>query len=160
MKNVLFAIMLILGLVTAATAAVKVEPPDSCTHCGMNRTTFAHSRMVITYADGSSAGTCSIACIATDLQQTKGKPIKSVSVADYNSKSLIDAKTANWVIGGKKQGIMTPVAKWAFADKKSAAAFIKQHGGKLTTFEVVLKEAEKEVAANSQESKGSMHKGH
>ena len=55
---------------------------------------------------------------------------------------------------------MTPVAKWAFADKKGAEAFVKQHGGKLTTFAEVLKEAEKEVAANNQESKGSMHKGH
>jgi hypothetical protein len=125
----------------------------------MNRITFAHSRMLITYADGSSNGTCSIYCGATALQ-IKGKKVKSLQVADYDSKKLIDAKNASWVIGGKKQGVMTAVAKWAFADKKGAETFIKQQGGKLTSFEVALKESDKEVTASIQESKEIMHKGH
>lgn len=160
MKRLLMAIALIMGLGINSYAADTVEPPAACIHCGMNRTTFNYSRMVITYTDGSSAGTCSIACIATDLQQAKGKKIKAIQVADYASKKLIDAKTATWVMGGKKQGIMTPVAKWAFADKKAAEAFIKAHGGKLTTFDAALKEAEKEAAANNPAPTGKKHMGH
>lgn len=35
-------------------------------------------------------------------------------VGDYNTKRLIDAEKAVWVIGGGKQGVMTKRAKWAF----------------------------------------------
>ena len=38
---------------------------------------------------------------------------------------------------------MTPVAKWAFANKKDADAFIKANGGKPATFDEALKAAEK-----------------
>lgn len=35
---------------------------------------------------------------------------------------------------------MTERAKWAFETKKDALAFIDQHGGELTTFEVAMRE--------------------
>ena len=60
-------------------------------------------------------------------------------VADYNKKNLIDAEKASWVIGGKIPGVMTKTAKWAFADKKDAEAFIKENGGKLANFEDAMK---------------------
>jgi nitrous oxide reductase accessory protein NosL len=34
---------------------------------------------------------------------------------------------------------MTKTAKWAFADKKDAEAFIKENGGKLATFDDAMK---------------------
>jgi nitrous oxide reductase accessory protein NosL len=114
----------------------------------MNRTTFAHSRMLIKYADGSSTGTCSIYCIATDMKAAKGKQVKSIQVADYISKKLIDARKAAWVIGGDKSGVMTPIAKWAFADKKTAKGFVAEHGGKLANFDEVLDASKKEQEAN------------
>jgi nitrous oxide reductase accessory protein NosL len=120
----------------------------------MDRTIFAHSRMVVTYSDGSSSGTCSINCIVTDMKASKDKKVKSFQVGDYTTKKMTDAKTATWVIGGKKKGVMTIVAKWAFADKKGAEAFIKENGGKMATFDEVLKATENELANNSQ------HKGH
>jgi nitrous oxide reductase accessory protein NosL len=161
MKRLISILLLCLTMLSVNVfAANKVEPPDACVHCGMNRTTFAYSRMLITYADGASSGTCSLHCIATDLQHAKGKTAKSIQVADYNSKALIDAKTAVWVIGGKKQGIMTPVAKWAFADKGSAEKFVKEYGGNLADFTSALKEAEKELAANDPAPTGKKHMGH
>jgi len=81
-------------------------------------------------------------------------------VADYNTKKLIDAKSAAWVIGGTKKGVMTPVAKWAFADKKEADAFIKANGGKPATFGEALKAAEKELSDKTQSKKPQEHKGH
>ena len=109
MKQIWIAILLVLSLGTACLAADKIEAPDSCKHCGMDRAKFAHSRMVVTYTDGSSTGTCSINCVATDMKES-GKEVASFQVADYNTKKLIDAKTAAWVIGGTKKGVMTRVA--------------------------------------------------
>ena len=155
MKKIWTALLLVLSLVTISLAAEKVEAPDSCKHCGMDRTKFAHSRMLVTYTDGST-GTCSINCVAVDMKESK-KEIKSFQVADYNTKKLTDAKTATWVIGGSKKGVMTPVAKWAFAEKKDAELFIQKNGGTLATFGDALKAAEQGVADRD---KPAEHKGH
>jgi hypothetical protein len=161
MKKLWIAVLLLLSLGTVCLAEeTKVEAPDACVHCGMNRTKFGHSRMIVSYEDGSSAGTCSLNCVVTDLLKVKGKTVKSFQGADYNSRKLIDAKTAAWVIGGSKRGVMTPVAKWAFADKKDAAAFIKANGGNAATFDDALKAAEKEQADKAASKKASDHKGH
>ncbi len=160
MKKLWIAILLMLSFGTVCLAADKVEAPDDCAKCGMNRTSFAHSRMIVTYADGSSTGTCSLNCVVTDLTKAKGKSVKSFQVADYNTKKLTDAKSAAWVIGGSKKGVMTPVAKWAFVNQKDADAFIKANGGKLATFDVALKAAEKEQADKGAAKKQPEHKGH
>jgi copper chaperone NosL len=160
MKKLWIAVLLVLSLGTVCLAAeTKVEAPDACVHCGMDRTKFGHSRMIVTYTDGSSAGTCSLNCVVTDLSKNKSKTVKSYQVADYNTRKLIDAKTAAWVIGGNKRGVMTPVAKWAFADKKDAEAFIKADGGKPATFDEALKAAEKEQADRAAKRQAD-HKGH
>jgi nitrous oxide reductase accessory protein NosL len=96
--------------------------------------------------------------VVTDTKKAKGKTVKSFQVADYNTKKLIDAKSAAWVIGGSKKGVMTQVAKWAFADKKGADAFIKQNGGKPATFDEALKAAEKEQTGSSQNKGHGEHK--
>jgi copper chaperone NosL len=124
-------------------AAYAQTPPDiqahkDCKYCGMDREKFAHSRMLIEYPDGSSFGACSIHCAAINLAQTSTQP-KSIQVADYQKKNLIDAEKAYWVIGGEKPGVMTKTAKWAFADKEDALAFIKENGGKLANFDDAMK---------------------
>ncbi len=111
-----------------------IQAHKNCKYCGMDREKFAHSRMLVEYGDGSSFGACSIHCVALDLAQSFDKQPKAILVADYNKKNLIDAEKAYWVIGGNKPGVMTKTAKWAFADKKDAEAFIKEHGGKLAKF--------------------------
>ena len=152
MKKLWLTVFMVLTMSTVSPAAEKsVEAPADCNQCGMNRTQFAHSRMLVTYRDGST-GACSINCVVVDLKANKWREITSLQVGDYDTKKLIDAKTAIWVIGGKKKGVMTPVAKWAFAEKSSAEKFIKGNGGKLATFDDVLKAAE-----NEQEGK-VMHK--
>ena len=166
MKKIWIAVLLVLSLVTvclaADKAAEKVEAPDSCVHCGMDRTKFGHSRMIVTYTDGSSAGTCSLNCVGVDqLKDGKDKTVKTYQVADANTRKLIDAKTATWVIGGSKKGVMTPVPKWAFAEKTDAAAFVKANGGKVITFDEALKAMQKEhedKAKKAQDHKGHDHK--
>lgn len=136
MKRILFYFSLCL-IFSAATlfAQVAVEAPASCKQCGMDRTFFAHSRMLVVYADGSSTGTCSLHCADVDMRKNSGKPVKALKAADFNSKKLIDARKATWVIGGKKSGVMTSVPKWAFAKRSDAGSFTKEQGGKVASFD-------------------------
>jgi hypothetical protein len=110
----------------------------------MDREKFSYSRLLITYTDGTSAGVCSIHCTATELKASKSKTATSVEVADLNSRKLIDAEKAAWVIGGSRKGVMTKTAKWAFAKKDDADAFVKKHGGKSATYKEALALAEKD----------------
>ena len=65
LSAVLMAFLLSVAGVVMAHEDVKNAP--SCKYCGMDREKFAHSRMLVTYDDGTKLGTCSIHCLAIDL---------------------------------------------------------------------------------------------
>lgn len=145
MKRVpIFSLLCLLLISAAAIAADKVEGIKSCKQCGMDRAAFAHSRMLIIYSDGTSTGTCSLNCALTELKENRGKQVKTLMVADYSTKELTDAGSATWVVGGKKPGVMTALAKWAFVRKEDAQRFVKENYGKLTTLAEALDLALKE----------------
>jgi nitrous oxide reductase accessory protein NosL len=123
-----------------------VNRQRECSQCGMDRKTFAHSRILVTYEDGSAVGTCSIACLVTELKTNRGKTVRSIQVGDYTSKKLIDATQAVWVIGGSKRGVMTRTAKWAFSRKADAEAFVSTCGGKIADYPEAYRQAEAEQA--------------
>lgn len=131
----------------APVQGAQVEAPEECTYCGMNRTRFARSRMLVEYADGSQVGTCSIHCTAIELKKTRGNAPKALRVGDHGDPAhpLIDARTAFWVIGGSERGVMTPLPKWAFARKAGAEAFIQKSGGVLASYEEALAAATQEL---------------
>jgi len=142
MKRMMTVLMLCISLFAVVSfAADKIEPPDSCKHCGMDRTKFAHSRMLVDYDDNTSTGTCSIHCMAVELANNIDKTPKSIKVADFNTKKLIDVESASWVIGGDRQGVMTGRAKWAFANKTAAEEFIKGNNGAQCSFDDAIKAA-------------------
>ncbi len=116
-----------------------IKDHPSCPLCGMDRKQYAHSRMVIEYAEGMSRGTCSIHCTASEMTVNRDKTVKSIQVADYNTQTLLPAAKAFWVIGGNKTGVMTKRAKWAFRDKKEALAFIHEHNGHLADFQQAMR---------------------
>ncbi len=145
MKKILILwLFCLLTLSAAAIAAEKSEGIRSCKQCGMDRVTFAHSRMLIVYVDNSSTGTCSLNCAVNELKENRSKKVKALMVADYGTKELTDAGSATWVLGGKKPGVMTSLAKWAFARNEDAQRFVKENGGKATTFGEALDLALKE----------------
>jgi copper chaperone NosL len=138
----------------SAAAQAAVAPDDmkkspACKYCGMNREKFAHSRMLIEYTDGTVVATCSIHCAAVDLALNIDKTPKSVMVGDYNTKTLMDAEKATWVIGGSKMGVMTRNAKWAFLQKGDAERYIAQNGGKLATYDDAMKAAYEDMYADT-----------
>ncbi len=142
-KKILLGLLAIAFLLTGIAAFAETNKDilshKNCKYCNMDREKFAHSRMLLEYGDGSTIGTCSIHCTAIDLAQAFDNQPKAISVADYPSKNLIDAEKAIWVIGGSKPGVMTKVAKWAFAEKGAAEAFLKENGGKLANFDDAIK---------------------
>jgi nitrous oxide reductase accessory protein NosL len=116
-----------------------IKQYPSCKYCGMDREKFGHTRMLIEYDDGTTEGTCSVHCTAVDLSLNIDKTPKAILVGDFNTKKLIDAENASWVIVDGKPGVMTQRAKWAFATKEDAEAYIKENGGKLASFDEVMK---------------------
>jgi copper chaperone NosL len=145
--GIVCVILLVFGAIVYAQEDIKKH--GSCSYCGMNREQFSHSRMFIIYDDGSEAGVCSLHCAAIELSLKLDKTPKSVQVGDFNTKNLIDAEQAFWVIGGNKPGVMTKRAKWAFEKKPDAEAFIKGNGGNLATFDEAMTASYEDMNADT-----------
>lgn len=146
--------LMIMALCLFMIAAVAIAQDDikkhpACTYCGMDREKFAHSRMLIEYDDGTTEGACSLHCAAIDLALHIDKTPKAILVADYNTKKLIDADKAIWVIGGSKMGVMTKRGKWAFEKKEDAEKFMKENAGTLVTFDEAMKAAYEDMYADT-----------
>lgn len=152
MKRGMLSVILLAFLLSLAGVVVAqedVQKIPACKFCGMDRGKFAHSRMLATYKDGTTLGTCSIHCLAADLALNVEKTPRLLQVGDFNSKKLIDAEKAFWVIGGNKPGVMSQQAKWAFAKKEEAERFIMENSGTLATFDEALKAAYESMHANT-----------
>jgi len=142
----LIMIICFLGVASAQEADVKKHP--ACKYCGMDWEKFAHSRFFVEFEDGSTLGICSLHCAAVDFASDIDKTPKTFRVGDYGMKKLVDAEKAFWVIDGRKPGVMTKRAKWAFAAKEDAERFIAQNGGSLVTFEQVFRAAYEDMGAD------------
>ena len=121
----------------------------ACKYCGMDREKFAHSRVLIEYEDGSAEGTCSIHCLAVELALMIDKTPKAIWVGDMNTKKLIDAEKASWIMGGNKPGVMTKRAKWAFEKKEAADQFTKDNGGTPADFDQAIKASYEDMYADT-----------
>jgi len=140
-RNVLVTLMLAaaLSLAAAAPLADDIKKHPECKYCGMDRQKFGSSRMLVRYDDGTEVPTCSIHCTGIDLALNPHKGILASLVGDYNSRVLLDAEKAIWVLGGNKMGVMSIRGKWAFGDRSAAGRFIKEQGGSLATYDEVMK---------------------
>jgi len=132
---------LVLPAMSLAEAPADVTQSPACRHCGMDRAKFAHSRMLVTYEDGSRAATCSLHCTAVELANAIDKTPLWLQVADYDSKELLDVDQAVWVMDGNKGGVMTSRAKWAFSSREAAERFIQAQGGSMIKFDAAIKAA-------------------
>jgi copper chaperone NosL len=141
---------MLVGIGALALAQSDIDTHAACQYCGMDRKMHAHSRMLLVFDDGSEVGTCSLHCVAVDMALNIDKVIKSMKVADYNTKNLIDADKAFWVIGGVKPGVMSKRAKWAFGNKADAEAFIRDNQGALADFEAAIKATYEDMYSDTQ----------
>ena len=148
-KRIFFVVLAVLLFCMARTvvfAQDDINDSRSCINCGMDRKAYGFSRMLIQYEDGSALGVCSLHCAVVELDANPGRKVKALLVADRDSRMLINAEQANWVMGGGKRGVMTQQPKWAFQSKDGAEAFIKANGGKLATWAEALAAAREETA--------------
>ncbi len=122
----------------AGAAEKDIEKIPSCQYCGMDRTKFAATRMLVEYANGTTIGVCSIHCAAVELAQSFGKEINALKVADYRNGRLIDAEKALWVVGAGLPGVMAAKSRVAFADRAQAEAFRKDKGGEIADFNAAI----------------------
>jgi copper chaperone NosL len=148
-KRIFFVVLVVVLLCMVRTVVIAqddITDHRSCANCGMDRKAFGYSRMLIQYEDGSAVGVCSLHCTVVELDKNPGRKVKELLVADRDSRTLINAEQANWVMGGGKRGVMTEKPKWAFRSKDGAEAFIKANGGKLVTWAEALAAAREETA--------------
>lgn len=134
-----FFVLWVLPAAVAETMKDDVADRKSCQLCGMYRCAYDFSRMLIEYDDGTVGAFCSIHCAAIDLAVNIDKTPIAIKVADFNSKQLINAETAFWVVGGDMPGVMSKKGKWAFANKAEALKFIKMNQGQLTSFDYAMR---------------------
>jgi len=137
-RFMMLLIMLTLLLCATVGAAEPAEHEKECRQCGMNLDTSAQTMMLVSYVDGTVSKLCSLRCAVDEMDHHKGKQVKSLLVADYKTGDLIDARTASWVVGGRRNGGMNSPAKWAFARKEDAETFARENGGEQSTFDQVL----------------------
>jgi copper chaperone NosL len=147
-----FALIAVLTMVLVSFAAMNCPAQDdidahrSCATCNMDRKAFGYSRMLVQYEDGAVVGICSLRCAVVEVDAHQKRKVKSLLVADRDSRTLIDAEHAIGVMGGKKPGVMTQQPKWAFQSMAGAEAFIKANGGKIVTWAEALAAAREELA--------------
>ncbi|MBI5847271.1 MAG: nitrous oxide reductase accessory protein NosL [Nitrospirae bacterium] len=147
-------IILLLSVFSLLIAASNGGPANDlkdyriCQTCGMDRQNHIKGRMLLSYDGGSTGGTCSLRCTAVDMAVHREKTITAMMVADYETGKLIAAGKAFWVIGGRRTGIMTRRAKWAFEGKESAETFVREHGGKLAVYDEAMKAAFGDMAGD------------
>jgi copper chaperone NosL len=165
--KILFGFICVAFLLTGFSAFAQttedIKKHPTCKYCGMDRDKFNYSRMLTTYNDDSEFASCSIHCAAIDLAASMGKAPKALLVADYNTKKLIDAEKATWVIGGKKPGVMTKLAKWAFEKPEDAMAFVKENEGKVANFDDAMRSTYEDMYADTKmirTKKAEMKKAH
>lgn len=149
MKQISIVIGLLALLCSARVAFSTqddIEQHRSCTVCGMDRKAYGFSRMLIRFEDGESAGVCSLHCAVIALNAQPSRKVASLLAADRDTREMIDAETAVWVLGGKKSGVMTRVPKWAFRSEIGAENFIRAYGGAMMPWAEVLMAAREELA--------------
>ncbi len=142
---ILFAITLFNISGMSALAQSDIDTHRDCVYCGMDRKAYGFSRMLIQYEDGTEAGVCSLHCALIEIDAHKDRKVKALLVADRNTRTLLNAKNAVWVLGGRKGGVMTKRAKWAFASDDSATKFIESYGGKIVSWDEALAAAREDL---------------
>ncbi len=126
----------------------KGENRDSCSVCGMKLAMFYKTNHAAHTKDGKVHQYCSIHCLVNE-QKIKKNPLKEIKVVDTKTLKFIDAKSAFYVVGSKKQGTMSKVSKYAFANKEDAIEFSQKYGGKIVDFEYASKVALRDFKAKS-----------
>jgi nitrous oxide reductase accessory protein NosL len=121
-----------------------------CPYCGMDRTEYHHSRMLVHYADDLPDPTCSLHCAALSLSINVDRGPKAIYVADNAASGaplpLIHVERATFLIGSDAKGVMTRRSKVAYGSAEAATAARGAHGGETGGFDQALLAAYTDMA--------------
>jgi hypothetical protein len=136
-RPILLASVLVLLVSVGVWAGDGVER-ESCKVCGMYIDSFQDTAAAVEYKDGRKLATCGVACLVR-LVNDEGGPdaFTAIMVRDWNTKRLVSASEAVYVIGSKIIPDMIPNLI-AFASKEDAEAFKEKQGGELINFTQAL----------------------
>ena len=116
-----------------------------CPYCGMDRTQYSHSRMLIQYGDDLVDGTCSIHCLALSLSLNIDRQPKNIWGPDFAAtaepRPLLPVDQLIYLIGADLKHAMTKKSKHSFASIEVAKEFQAKHGGTLGNFNDALRES-------------------
>jgi nitrous oxide reductase accessory protein NosL len=152
---------LVLGqpLVTSAAdlSPQYVQRSTRCPVCGMYPYRTPQWTAQIVFNDQSASSFDSpvdlfrfLGNMALFDKQHKAADIGAIYVADYNTKTLSDAKKAFFVLGSRALGPMNDPNLPAFATRDAADAFVKAQGGKVLAFGEVTRDVIKSLNSGHQ----------
>lgn len=117
----------------------ELDKYPRCVMCNMDRRKFHFSRHLLHYADNHAEGTCSINCASEAMLRERKRGFKAIYAADFGvagePKPLIEVSSATYLIGSSLRAVMSPVSKYAFAQRSDAEAAMSDAGGQLASFE-------------------------
>lgn len=137
--------------VAAAQKPVNPSAQDKCPVCGMFVSKYPEWYSEIIFRDGSRVffdGSKDMFKYSLNVKKYSpsrtSNDIDSLYVMEYYSVSLIDARSAYYVIGSD---VMGPMGKELvpFSTKEDAAAFTKDHKGRIIRFKDITEAVLKEV---------------
>lgn len=138
---------LLLGACSEAIEQAVAQEPSNDTACaldGMMLKDFPGPKAQIQYAEGAPDFFCDVMeLFAVMLEPEQKRRMAGVFVQDmgkanwdHPNANWIAAKTAVYVVGGKKRGSMGPTFG-SFSTAQAAATFVKQEGGKVVQFDQI-----------------------
>jgi len=121
---------------------ILLQAKNSCVACGMNLPKFYKTNHAGNLNE-KSRQYCSIHCLSED-KNLKQMPLTDIKVVDTNSLKFIDANSAFYVVGSRKNATMSGVSKYAFLNKEDALDFSKRYKGRVVDFNEATKIAMKD----------------
>lgn len=135
----LICICLIPGVTMADNEGTKTEDVhaeekrEECKVCGMYIDLYLRSAGELVHKDGSKEHTCGVACLLRILEDEGIDEFQSISVHDWNTGKMVDARNAAYSIGSRVIPDMIPNFI-AFETTEAAEAFKAKKGGEVVDF--------------------------
>jgi nitrous oxide reductase accessory protein NosL len=123
---------------TGTAEAAEATGRAGCKVCGMYIDQYQHTAAELIDKDGQHLEACGMACLLRVVQDEGGPDsFTSIKVRDWESRELIAAADATYVIGSNITPDMMP-SIIAFRSRDAAQKFIGEHGGEPLDFHQAL----------------------
>jgi nitrous oxide reductase accessory protein NosL len=133
-KTASFVFLCILLAALSPVLRAAEREREGCVLCGMYLDLYERTRYVISFDDGTTQSTCSLACAAQIIDKNRRR-LRDIKAADCLTGELIDARTAVYLEGSDVPGVMSYTSRLAFSSKDQALSFKKKHGGRIIFFD-------------------------